>query len=297
MGEIVKMKLLWFGNLLFTTLSINVIAKEDEMVIVRCLAENFQDEKQIQDCRNFFKSVVDYLSPTGLIQAKNCAEKFWPRSFKVCSTEVARLTAGDEVQECLQEASGNDIMDRLVSGSVCVLESHKLALKYIRNVTSEGKRRGRGGWGLSTKRRDSSMDKKMMMKLHGMAHCDVATEEKEEKNKLCKTCFSNAVQSRSRQELWKALKNCNLKFLSPMYDKCIAMEVGANSDIKAVLACYDRILVGALVKDCAAEEKITTATTESLLKVVECGEDSIVDWVAKHAEPNTAEKMLFMMDL
>ena len=118
---------------------------------------------------------------------------------QVCTTEVARLTAGDEVQgeavlecfdeaiemfnaeECLQVSSGNDIMDRLVSGSVCILESHKLALNYIRNVTNKSQRRGRGGWGLSNKRRDSSTDKKMLMKLHGMAHCDVATEEKEQK--------------------------------------------------------------------------------------------------------------------
>ena len=40
----------------------------------------------------------------------------------------------------------------------------------------------------------------------------------------------------------------------------------------------------ALVKDCVKEENITTATAESLLKVVECGEDSIVDWVTEHAE-------------
>ena len=47
------------------------------MVIIRCMAENFGDEKKILDCRNCFKTVGDYMSAGGLPRAKRCADMFW----------------------------------------------------------------------------------------------------------------------------------------------------------------------------------------------------------------------------
>ena len=56
------------------------VSLEDAMVIIRCMAENFGNDKKILRCRNCFKAVGDYMSAGGLPKAMSCAEEFWPES-------------------------------------------------------------------------------------------------------------------------------------------------------------------------------------------------------------------------
>jgi len=282
---------------------------EDGMVIIRCMAENFGDEKKILDCRNCFKTVGDYMSAGGLPRAKRCADMFWTDISRVCAGEIAKLTVGDyeqgdvvlecfdnalektNAERCMKETTSNDVMAKLTEGSMCILESHRDAWSYVKNVTGGHKKRRRGkkqsGWG---QRKEKVGMKEEMMKLIAMAHCDVAIDEGDARNARCKSCFAAAAETMDIGRT-RALATCSDQFLAPLYDECTAMMRDVSKEKKEVFGCYNMVLLGSLVKECANEEGVTTANAENLVKVTECGEDLVTDWVMDHAEPEVAEKI------
>lgn len=279
------------------------------MVIIRCMAENFGNEKKILSCRNCFKSVVDYMSAGGLPKAQSCAREFWPESSLACADEIAKLKVGDydqgdvvldciddaldksNAERCMQEATSNDVMEKLTEGSLCILESHKFAWSYVKNTTGghSGERKGRrqGGWG---QRKDNMGLKKRMMKMMSMAHCDVSIEEGSERNAECKSCFAAAAGTINIGKTG-ALAACSEQFLAPLYDHCTAMVKDATKEKTEIFGCYNKVLVGSIVADCVDDEGVTVANADNLVKRTECSEDVITDWIMDHAEPEVAEKL------
>merc|ERR1719430_1430356 len=64
-----------------------------------------------------------------------------------------------------------------------------------------------------------------------------------------------------------------------MYDECTAL-MQEGTDMKPVHECKRKVLVGNYVSDCIEENSITTADTESLSTVMECGIENAFEWVA-----------------
>lgn len=144
-----------------------------------------------------------------------------------------------------------------------------------------------GGWG---QRKDKKGMKKQMMKMMSMAHCDVSIDESEERNAECKSCFATTDDTIDIGNT-RALAACSEQFLAPLYDDCTTMVRDATKEKKEVLGCYNKVLVGSIVADCVDDEGITVADSDNLVKVIECGENVITDWVMDHAEPEVAEKI------
>jgi len=133
--------------------------KEDPGTIIRCMAENFGQDDRIQECRDCFKNLEgEFMSAGWITAAKQCAADYWPQLVQECSTEIAAMTAGDmesggEVVECFDEAletrnyerclneadaSGSD-EEKLTDGAMCVMESWKFGMEYIKNATQPAK--------------------------------------------------------------------------------------------------------------------------------------------------------------
>ena len=174
---------------------------EDKGTIIRCMAENWKlGEAQIQACRDCFKAIGgDYLSETGLAAAKECTASYLPMENEACATQIAAVTPGnteqlediiecfDETLEtknyerCLNDAEG-DSEQKLTSGALCVLESWKYGMEYVKNATKAGGGRGRGRGRRPRGRGGKGKGKKkMMMKMLTIAHCDAANPDDETK--------------------------------------------------------------------------------------------------------------------
>jgi len=277
--------------------------REDPNVIIRCVAENPNDEANIQLCRDCFKAVSDLSTQEGLDEGKTCAEQYWPGQVAACPTEIAALVPGDKesmknvmeclneglktfkLETCLNEAEASDLEERLTEGSLCILDNWQFISSYLRNMTSRGGRiQGRRGNSLGgLLRRGKS---RMMMKLMLSAHCEEANGEDDTKTESCVQCFTDAMTSSSPSrleeadpDLISALTSCSQNHLSPMYDECTAL-MQEGTDMKPVHECKRKVLVGNYVSDCIEENSITTADTESLSTVMECGIENAFEWVA-----------------
>merc|ERR1712227_502838 len=276
------------------------------MGIIRCMAENWKlGEAQIQACRDCFKAIGgDYLSETGLAAAKECTASYLPMENEACATQIAAVTPGnteqlddiiecfDETLEtknyerCLNEAEGNS-EEKLTSGALCVLESWKYGMEYVKNATKAGGGRGRGRGRRPRGRGGKGKGKKkMMMKMLTIAHCDAANPDDETKQDQCEQCFKDAVKSvrRPRANNGKAAMKTALI-------GCTALAKQENSDKEQVFKCYIKVLVGNTVKQCTAEKAITEATAESLDEVMECGKERVGEIVKENASPEVLEKI------
>merc|ERR1719328_1035502 len=294
---------------------------EDKGTIIRCMAENWKaGEAQIQACRDCFKAIGgDYLSETGLAAAKECTASYLPMENEACATEIAAVTAGnteqlediiecfDETLEtknyerCLNDAQGSS-EEKLTSGALCVLESWKYGMEYVKNATKaaggrpggrgRGRRpRGRGGKG-------KGMKKKMMMKMLTIAHCDAANPDDDTKQDECEQCFKDAVKSVRRPRAMKAaLIGCSEEHLSSLYSDCTALAKQEDADKEQVFNCYIKVLVNNTVKQCSAEKGITEATAETLDDVMECGKERVGELVKENASPEVLEKISNMLGM
>jgi len=293
--------------------------KEDPGTIIRCMAENFGQEDRIQECRDCFKNLEgEFMSAGWITAAKQCAADYWPQLVQECSTEIAAMTAGDmesggEVVECFDEAletrnyerclneadaSGSD-EEKLTDGAMCVMESWKFGMEYIKNATQPAKQfrprpggrrpRGRGGKG---GKRGGKGKKKFMMKMLTIAHCQNANEGDEAKQDQCTSCFKDAVKNAMKkgskpdtEAMKSGLSACATQYLDTKYAACNALMQDASSDKKEGFECYIRELVKSLVQKCSAAENISGATAESLDSVMECGKDEVKQFVMENAGP------------
>merc|ERR1719328_896645 len=238
---------------------------EDKGTIIRCMAENWKlGEAQIQACRDCFKAIGgDYLSETGLAAAKECTASYLPMENEACATQIAAVTPGnteqlediiecfDETLEtknyerCLNDAEG-DSEQKLTSGALCVLESWKYGMEYVKNATKAGGGRGRGRGRRPRGRGGKGKGKKkMMMKMLTIAHCDAANPDDETKQDQCEQCFKDAVKSVRRPRanngkaaMKTALIGCSEEHLSSLYSDCTALAKQENSDKEQVFKCY-----------------------------------------------------------
>merc|ERR1712123_448984 len=249
--------------------------KEDPSTIIRCMAENWQQgEEQIQACRDCFKAVEE--TDAGLTQAKACVAQFLQMEDEACSAQLSALKSFkdeekgmavlkcfDETLEkenndrCIKESQSTDITEKLTDSSLCVLESWKYGMAYVKNAT-----RGQGGRGKGKRPRAGKGGKKMkMMKLITKAHCSLATNEDGSKTTECLNCFKAAVKlgkqgkgkgGRGKKEMspemFSAMTTCSEQHLNPTYSKCTAM-------------------------------------------VMECGKEATIGWVKKNASPEVAEQI------
>merc|ERR1712227_173231 len=269
--------------------------KEDPGTILRCMAGNYKSgEEQIKACRDCFKEVGDPFSEEGLPKARECATSYLPLEDQACSALVEQLTPGDE-----------DKAEELIDGAMCVLESWKYSMEYVKNNTKKaggrfrgrpgGRRGGRGGRG--------GGKKKMMMKMLSVAHCQNANSDDQTKQEECETCFSSAARSGFRRprarsdagakELVKAaMLNCSQQYLSPKYDNCTAAMADNNADKGQVFGCYIRVLVGDIVAECSTD--ISEATADTLDEVMDCGKETVGEFVKENASPKMMEKIAKM---
>jgi len=305
---------------------------EDKGTIIRCMAENWKEgEAQIQACRDCFKAIGgDYLSETGLAAAKECTASYLPMENEACASEIAAVTAGnaeqlgdiiecfDETLEtknyerCLNDAQGTS-EEKLTSGALCVLESWKYGMEYVKNATrgaggrpggrgrgrGRGRRpRGRGGRG----KKGKGMKKKMMMKMLTIAHCDAANPDDDTKQDQCEQCFKDAVKSVRRPRANKAamktaLIACSEEHLSSLYSDCTALAKQEDADKEQVFNCYIKVLVNNTVKQCSTEKGITEATAETLDAMMECGKERVGELVKENASPEALEKIGNMLGM
>merc|ERR1719330_1816503 len=109
--------------------------KEDPGTIIRCMAENFGQDDKIQECRDCFKALgKDVMSETNLPKAKECAAQHWPSLTEACTDQNS--------ERCLGESTNTETADKLTDGALCVLESWKFGMEYVKNATM-----GQGGKG------------------------------------------------------------------------------------------------------------------------------------------------------
>jgi len=294
------------------------------------MAENWKaGEEQIQACRDCFKAIGgDYLSETGLAAAKECTASYLPMENEACAAEIAAVTAGnteqlediiecfDETLEtknyerCLNEAEEGTSEEKLTSGALCVLESWKYGMEYVKNATRAaggrqgGRGRGRGRRPRGRGGRGKSMKKKMMMKMLTIAHCDAANPDDDTKQDQCEQCFKDAVKSvrrpraRANKSAMKtALIGCSEEHLSSLYSDCTALAKQQDAEKEQVFNCYIKVLVNNTVKQCSAEKGITVATAETLDDVMECGKERVGELVKENASPEVLEKISNMLGM
>merc|ERR1712123_397248 len=247
--------------------------KEDPSTIIRCMAENWQQgEEQIQACRDCFKAVEE--TDAGLTQAKACVAQFLQMEDKACSAQLSALKCFDETLEkenndrCIKESQSTDTTEKLTDSALCVLESWKYGMAYVKNAT-----RGQGGRGKGKRPRAGKGGKKMkMMKMITKAHCSLATNEDGSKTTECLNCFKAAVKlgkkgkgGRGKKEMspemFSAMTTCSEQHLNPKYSKCTAMMKDTSADKKETHKCYMRVLISNLVAKCSTGVAEATPAT------------------------------------
>merc|ERR1712119_96972 len=137
--------------------------QDDPGMIIRCMAENWNGgESQIKACRKCFRQVGNPLSEKGLPKAKACTSQYLPIEDNACATQIAALIVGDEQKgedvikcfdeslekanndRCLKESQSTDVVDKLTDGSLCVIDSWKYGMDYLKNVTRSEGGKGKG---------------------------------------------------------------------------------------------------------------------------------------------------------
>jgi len=291
--------------------------QDDPGMIIRCMAENWNGgESQIKACRKCFRQVGNPLSEKGLPKAKACTSQYLPIEDKACATKIAALTVGDEQKgedvikcfddslekanndRCLKESQSTDVVDKLTDGSMCVIDSWKYGMDYLKNVTrsergkGKGKRPGKG---------KGKGGKKMVGKMLLKAHCNLASGGDQSKTQDCETCFVTAIKlgkgkgkgGKGKKELSPemkaALTTCSEEHLTPKYDHCTAMFKDSSSDKKVTEKCYMKVLIKDVVSRCSAG--VAEATADTLTTVMECGRKATIEWVKNNASEKVAEQI------
>jgi len=291
--------------------------QDDPGTIIRCMAENWKSgESQIKACRKCFRKVGNPLSEKGLPQAKACTSEFLPMEDKACATQIAALTVGDEQKgeevikcfddtlekenndRCLKESQSTDVVDKLTDGSLCVLDSWKYGMAYLKNVT---KREGGKGKGKRPGKGKGKGGKKMIGKMLLKAHCSLASGGDQTKTQACETCFTDAIKlgkgkgkgGKGKKELSPEMKaamtTCSEQHLTPKYDHCTTMFKDSSSDKKATEKCYMKVLIKDMVERCSTG--VTEATADTLSTVMECGRKATIEWVKNNASEKVAEQI------
>merc|ERR1719422_3059338 len=207
-------------------------------------------------------------------------------------------------ERCLNDAEG-DSEQKLTSVALCVLESWKYGMEYVKNATKAGGGRGRGRGRRPRGRGGKGKGKKkMMMKMLTIAHCDAANPDDETKQDQCEQCFKDAVKSVRRPRanngkaaMKTALIGCSEEHLSSLYSDCTALAKQEDADKEQVFNCYIKVLVNNTVKQCSTEKGITEATAETLDDVMECGKERVGELVKENASPEVLEKISNMLGM
>jgi len=231
------------------------------------------------------------------------------KSFKEAEKGMAVIECFDATLEkennerCLKESKSTDVAEKLTDGSMCVLDSWKYGIAYVKNAT-----RGQGGKG--KKPRAGKKGKKMkkeVMKLITKAHCNLASQGDDTKSTVCLQCFSAAVKLGKKRkgkggrgkkemspEMVSAMTTCSEQYLNPKYAECTTMMKDSTADKKETHKCYMKILVNNLVIKCS--EGVSEATSDTLSSVMECGKEATIDWVKENASAEVAEKIEDFLD-
>jgi len=302
--------------------------KEDPSIIMRCLAENWKNEdgtegineEKIQQCRDCFKGVEG--SNDALAEAKKCVSDWLPKEEEACTTELAALKSFEDEEkgkavlecfdsaletlnneECLNRASNPDTHEKLTDAAMCVIDSWKYGMDYVKKETigKGGKGKGKG----KRPRKGKKGGKKgMVMKLLTKAHCDLSSKGDDAKSSKCFNCFKAAVkkgrgkgkQDKMSPKMKSAISKCSEEYLSPQYDECNSLMKEDTMDKKKTHKCYMRVLINNEVKKCTDEKSISSATSDSLSLVMGCGKNNTIDWVKENASPKVAEKIVEFLE-
>merc|ERR1711971_961652 len=242
--------------------------KEDAGTIIRCMAENFGQDDKIQECRDCFKALgKDVMSETNLPKAKECAAQYWPSLSEACADQISELSPNngeammevvecfDETLEsqnyerCLGESTATETAEKLTDGALCVLESWKFGMEYVKNATKgQGGRGPRGRPGSRRPRarggRGKGGKKGMMMKMLSKAHCQNANPEDETKEGECNKCFKDAVKNNMKKgaapdkaAMMTDMTACADQFLASKYSTCNTMMSSGQSEKDEVMEC------------------------------------------------------------
>jgi len=289
--------------------------KEDRGMIIRCMAENYQNgEETIKACTDCFKNVGNLETEAGLSAAKECTIQYLPMVNQACSAPISQLTAGDmekieevvdcfdktletkNYERCIGESGSTNTEEKMVDGVMCVLKSWKWTMEYVKNATragKPGKRPGRPGRPGKGKRGKMGMKEKMLT----MAHCANANKGNETRRGECEKCFKKAVKpSRNprarvnpKEAILAAITGCSDKYLSPVYDKCTSMMKEKTGEKDEVMNCYIKVLVTDLVQTCSNE--VDEVTAETMTTVIDCGKEEVKEFVMENASPKMLEKL------
>jgi len=302
--------------------------KADPGTIIRCMAENWGDSEKpnnakIRNCTRCFKNIKRSKDP--LAKAKECTTKFLPTLNEVCDTQIAALTnIKDEEkvrevlecfdttletrnnQRCLDESKSTDATEKLTQSTMCVLDSWKFAMAYVKKASRRKGRKGR-----KQEKEHEKKGKAVMMELLTKAHCDLANGEGTANTETCFTCFQDIKQAREdakkqgkgrkgrkgkmSPEILAALTTCSSENLSPRYDHCTAMMEDKTANKKDTHKCFMEVLVSNEVSKCNSEDSSDSITTDVLSSVMDCGKKNILEWVKKNS-PEVAEKIEAFLD-
>jgi len=190
-------------------------------MIIRCLAENFEDDTKVKACIACFENdQVNMETQEGIDEAKKCANTYLPLGVAECPREIEALTPGDDEQvdeilecfddrlekanaeRCLNGVETTDVEAALTKGSMCILDSWKDAYSYVKNVTRPRRRGGRRqGRGERFEKAKGRRMKKIMMEMTVAAHCQLANKDDTTKEEECLQCFRDAVPSKLGSQL------------------------------------------------------------------------------------------------
>merc|ERR1712127_159507 len=303
--------------------------KPEPKTIIRCWAENFGDDARIKSCVDCFEADIDFSTQAGLDTAKACAAEYWPKGVAACPSEIAALrtddmeTLGavvecfddkletDNAQRCLDESDATEPKAKLTEGTMCVLDSWKMAFGAVKNMTRGPQgRRPRGGRRQGGRGGRGKGMKKMMMKTLLEAHCDNASNDDKTKAAACVKCFNDALPTKDNSKLTggrngrggrrrgrreappavvAALATCSQTHLSPQYDDCTTL-MASGTDMKAAHQCYPKVLLGSVVGECVDDNGIEAADPSTLNEVVDCGVENVFEWL-QEKNPKAAEKL------
>jgi len=275
-------------------------------IMVQCLAENWKDGK-VEDCINCWKDLDKAGSPEeGLKAGKKCAADYLPRANKDCSTEIAALVPGQEPKEvmecfenslmtmssesCLEMAGKNeDVQETFTEGALCMVEGAKNVTKWVKKS-------------LGIKGNPMKM-KKMLMPLLTKAHCDNANDNDNDV-KECTKCFRVAVKSgkgRRKSRMVAALKSCSEKHLGDTYKECTNM-VGnkGKGQGKLVKKCFSKVLIRSVVESCdkgaTSADPAKPEDVKTFMEVLDCGKETVKEWVKNNANKKMADKLTQLLD-
>merc|ERR1712123_473326 len=117
--------------------------KEDPSTIIRCMAENWQQgEEQIQACRAQFLQMEDKACSAQLSALKSFKDEEKGMAVLKCFDETLEKENNDR---CIKESQSTDTTEKLTDSALCVLESWKYGMAYVKNATREAQGgRGKG---------------------------------------------------------------------------------------------------------------------------------------------------------